>query len=69
MQARNQGWSVKFVTLNGVCAIGCVGVHEFYIVESLKQAAKMAKARFRNLVADVRADFHSTICPADVGTS
>lgn len=69
MQARNQCGSLKFVALNGVCRVGCVSTHVFYIGESLKRVAKMAKAKFRNWIADVRADFLSTICPVDVGTS
>ena len=69
MQARAQRGSLKFVTLNGVCRIGRVSTHVFYDGESLKRAAKMAKAKYRNWIAEVRANFVSAIYPVDVGTS
>lgn len=69
MQTRNQRGSLKLVALNGICRIGCMSTHVFYVGESLKRAAKMAKARFRNWIAEVRANFLSTNCPVDVGTS
>ena len=69
MQTGSQRRSLKFMALNRVGKVGCIGLHAFYTGESLKRATKMAKANSRNWFADVRADIASTVCPVDVGTS
>ncbi len=69
MQACNKGRSEKFMALNGVGWGGGIWMHGFYDGESLKRAAKVAKAKFGYWIADVGADSLSTIGPVDVGTS